>query len=342
MLQQLKFIGSTIAALVVLVFGLFAINQLLQWFNFAYAVHPVFGWVSTVVIAILMLGLALSPVWLFFKLPQALTLPKTAAEKPAFLDKLGKQLAENKHLKDSGLAFGTEEEIRKGITLLDEKADIAVNMAAKGVFLTTAISQNGKLDALVVFTSQCKMVWEVAHIYYARPTPKDMLNLYANVGAATFFASQIEDIDISEQMEPVISNVIQSTALQNVPFVGKVSALVTDSILEGTINSYLTLRVGVIAKQYCGAMEAFSPRVARKAAYREAAVMLRKLVMQSSGQVIEAIVKGAKKAGVDTVKAGADAVTNATKPWLSSLFFWNNPSVEPVETKILGLNNPSE
>jgi hypothetical protein len=53
-------------------------------------------------------------------------------------------------------------------------------------------------------------------------------------------------------------------------------------------------------------------KTARKAAYREASVMLRSLVVQTSGQVVSAIIKATKKAGTDTVRSGVEAAGQAS------------------------------
>ena len=72
------------------------------------------------------------------------------------------------------------------------------------VFLATAVSQSGRLDGLLVFAAQSRMVWKIALLHYQRPSVRDMINLYANVAGTAFVASEIEDININEHVEPVI------------------------------------------------------------------------------------------------------------------------------------------
>jgi hypothetical protein len=85
-----------------------------------------------------------------------------------------------------------------------------------------------------------------------------------------------------------------------------------DSLLEGTINAFLTLRVGIITRRYCGTLDTFHVRKVRKAAFREASSMLRNIVVQSSGQVVSGIMKATKKAGADTVRSGVGAAERAS------------------------------
>jgi hypothetical protein len=313
MKQSLRFLFLTLGLLVLVAFVLFVFNQITQVYLFTKAIHPSLGLAVLWTLVLLFTCLFLVPVVLYMRLPKPILPPASPEEQPAYLRKLGKRLSKNKRLTTETLNWESEADLQKALHLLDTQADALINATAKSVFLTTSISQNGKLDALTVFITQTKMVWDVAHVYYQRPTLRDMISLYANVGAATFLATQIEDLDISEQFEPVIGTVLQNSALKSIPFVGSVSSVVMDSLLEGTVNAYLTLRVGIITKRYCGALHGFDPRVARKAAYREAAGMLRLLVLQTSGQVVSAIVKAGKKAGVDTVKSGMEVAGRATQ-----------------------------
>jgi hypothetical protein len=302
MRHQLKFLFVTISLLVLTAFVLFVFNQVMQVYTYTSAINPVMGKAVLGALTLLFVALFVLPVLLYFRLPKPITPPATVAEKPVYLEKLGRRLARNPLLKASTLDFTKEADIQRGLDLLSIKADTVIQNTAKSVFLTTAISQNGKLDALTVFITQSKMVWDLAHIYYQRPAPKDIVALYANVGATTFLAAQIEDLDFSEQLEPVFGTIMQNSALKSVPFVSSITNVIMDSLLEGTINSFLTLRVGVITKRYCGTTQTFQMKTVRRAAFKEASGMLKTIVMQSSGQVVSSIVKATRKAGSDTVK----------------------------------------
>jgi hypothetical protein len=319
MRQQLRFLFLAVSILLLVAFLLFLFNQVMQIYTFTSEFNPALGKAVLWSLTLLLAGLLIVPFVLFFRLPKALPPPDTDEEKALYVSRLGRRLSRNKLLREGNFDFSSEAEVDRALNLLSIKADAIVQNTARSVFFTTAISQNGKLDALTVFITQTKMVWDLAHVYYQRPAPRDMLALYANVGAATFLAAQIEDLDFSEQLEPVFGTLLQNTALKSVPFVGSVTNVITDSLLEGTINAFLTLRVGVITKQYCGSVSAFNPKVARRAAFKEAAGMLRTLIMQSSGQVVAAIMQATKKAGADTVRSGWSVANRATTGVRNSL-----------------------
>lgn len=318
-----------LSLLVLVAFVLFVINQISGIYLLAREVHPGFGQAVLWTLILLFVVLFAVPVVLYFRLPKPLPAPETDEARAVYLQALGKRLSRNKLLRGEKYNWTEEAEISRALSVLESRADALVQTTAKSVFLTTAISQNGKLDALTVLVTHTRMIWQVAHIYYQRPALRDIAGLYANVGTTTFLASQIEDIDISHHLEPIMGSVLQNSAVKSVPFLGQISGLVMDSVLEGTINAYLTLRVGVIAKRYCSSLGHFDARVARRAAYTEASAMLGQIVRQSSGQVVRSIMQSARQAGTDRVRTGLQVAGKASDDVRNGLFGWMNRSRRP-------------
>jgi hypothetical protein len=322
MRKQLRFLFTCLALLVLVAFVLFVVNQITGVYLLAREVHPAFGQAVLWTLILLFVGLFAVPVVLYFRLPKPLNPPDTDEARGVYLQALGKRLSRNRLLRGETYNWTEETEIAKALSVLETRADALIHATAKSVFLTTAISQNGKLDALTVLVTHTRMIWQIAHIYYQRPALKDITGLYANVGTTTFLASQIEDIDISHHLEPIMGSVLQNSAMKSVPFVGQISGLVMDSVLEGSINAFLTLRVGVIAKRYCSSLGHFDPRLVRLAAYREASSMLGQIVRQSSGQVVRSITDSVRRAGAERVRSGVEAAEKATNDVRNGLFRW--------------------
>jgi hypothetical protein len=329
MRKQLRFLFICLSLLVLVAFVLFVVNQISGVYMLAREVHPGFGLAVLWTLILLFGALFAIPAVLYFRLPKPLPAPENDEARAVYLQALGKRLSKNKLLRGEKYNWTEETEISRALAVLENRADALVQTTAKSVFLTTAISQNGKLDALTVLVTHTRMIWQVAHIYYQRPALKDIVGLYANVGTTTFLASQIEDIDISHHLEPIMGSVLQNSAVKSVPFLGQISSLVMDSVLEGTINAYLTLRVGVIAKRYCSSMGHFDSRVVRRAAYSEASAMLGNIVRQSSGQVVRSIMQSARQAGSDSVRTGLQVARDASSEVKNDLFGWMSRRRQP-------------
>ena len=291
--KTLKKIALFTSILILFLFILFVINQTAQVVQLADKAGPSFGifvfWALLTIYAILIL----IPVFLFFRLPKSLMPPKSedAPEFDAYLAVLKKRLASNPHLK--GLEFSNRQQIDEALAILAKKSDEIIQQTASTVFISTAISQSGRLDAFLVLSAQSRMVLRVARLYYQRPTLRDLIQLYANVAGTAFLASEFEDIDISEQVEPVLSSTLGALAV-SIPGVQLAASILVNSVLTGAANAFLTLRVGIIARRYCGSLVISEKRLLRRAASAEAATLLGTIVRQGTGKLSKAVLKASK------------------------------------------------
>lgn len=292
----------------------FVINQTAQVVALANTLGPAFGQVVLIGLLIVYAFVIVVPVLLIARLPKALRPPadEHSSEFEAYLKQLGARLSANKYLAGTGARVGDRAGIEAALKVLDAQASEVVKSTASTVFVSTAISQNGRLDALMVLFAQTRMIWRVAYIYNQRPALREMIQLYANVGATAFLVSEIEDLDISEQVEPIITATLGGSLAGLAPGMSMVATLVTQSVLEGTANAYLTLRVGVVCQRYCASLTTFSRKGVRRYASVAAASMLGSIVSASAGVVTRAILSAAKKSGAGAAGSVTGGVRKLT------------------------------
>ena len=281
-------IAFALAALGTVVFLGLVINQTAQLVSLASALHPTLG---SAVLGILLVVYAicfLVPLVLFFRLPKPLR-PPLVDEGRAFekhLRALGQRLDANEHARPG--PFRAREEIEAGLERLSERADDIARRSSSEVFIATAVSQHGGLDALVMLGVQAKTVWRIAHVYHQRPGARELLHLYANVAATAFIAGELEDMDISDHIQPVVSGVFGSVA-SSVPGLQTASTVFVSSVLGGATNAFLTLRVAMIAKQHCSALTSRPRRSLRRAAVVQAGAMLGGIVRTGTRRISGAL-----------------------------------------------------
>lgn len=310
MISTLKKILLPLSVLVILGFVLFMINQISGVYLMLKEINQLTANVVLVVLSTVAIGLVCWPVLLFLKLPRAISLPKSEDELPRYRQHLLKRLRRNEILRTQGIQPQKVEDLAESIAVLNQSANKVIQQTATAVFLTTSVSQNGKLDALTILATQSRMVWKIAHIYYQRPSLRELIYLYANVAGSSFLASEIEDLDVSQQVEPVISSFLKNSAGKSIPVIGPTANIILDSLLEGSTNAFLTLRVGNIAQKYCACNEVVDKKAIRKSAFMESASQLKGIVMKSSGQIMSGLLKATRKAGVDTLKSGWEGIKN--------------------------------
>ncbi len=191
-----------IALLVVVAFVVTLVNQTAQLVALADRAHPLLGDVAFWTLIVGYTFCALVPLYVWIRLPRALRPPESETD-PAFeehVTKLGARLARNPLL--AGVPTQSRAEIEAALPVLDSAADAKMKAAARQVFVTTAVSQNGSLDTFVVLAAQSKLILEIARTYYQRPTLRDLTFLYANVAATAFIAGELEDVDLAAQLQP--------------------------------------------------------------------------------------------------------------------------------------------
>jgi hypothetical protein len=176
------------SAFVLVVFIVIAFNQTIQVIQFARGVHPLLGTAVFWGLVFVYSALLLIPLAMWVWLPKQLQPPARidGAEYARFLVGMRKRLSRNKRLRGEKLA--TEAHIKAALQTLDGEADRIVSSAASTVFLSTAVSQSGRLDGLVVLAALSRLVWRVAHIYQQRPSVRQFVQLYANVASTAFVA----------------------------------------------------------------------------------------------------------------------------------------------------------
>lgn len=321
---MIKKILYPLGVLVLIVFVLIVINQLVSFYNNLAIIHPILAIAGTALLGILLLGLGASPFILIAKLPAPLPFPDSNTDLEKYQNEFKKRLAKHPVATENNLDPHNQEQLKEIDEKLKEKADKIIFDTASAVFISTAISQNGKLDAFTVMAAQIRLVWKVSHVYWQRPSMRNLQQLYTNVAINAMAATGIEHIDLSQQIQPIVNAMIKSPG-KHIPIVGNAAHIITDSILEGTVNAFLTLRVGVLTKNYCFP-EVRTINEIKTNSFVEASGLLKSLVVKSSAKVVEGILKAGKNAGVQTFKTGYGAVVKGVKSAKSGISGLFQPS----------------
>ena len=310
---------ASIAALVLSVsFAVIVVNQTAQLVELAGRLHPVAGQAVFWSLLAFYAACILVPVGMWLRLPRSLV-PPASADGPEFakyIAGLRTRLYANPRLETTEL--DTREEIEAALRQLDADADELTKSAASRVFLATAVSQNGSLDALFVLGLQSRLVWDVARVYRQRPSLRDMGWLYANVMTTAFVAGEIEEMDLSQQIQPVVQNALGAAA-GAVPGLQVASSVLAASIISGTANAFLTLRVGVVARRYCGAMTRPEKRSLRRTAFTEAAGMLGAIAGAGAKKVVGAVAKASARTVAKTAASIGSKVKNSADSMVKTL-----------------------
>ena len=211
--------------------------------------------------------------------------------------KVAKTLLENKDLDEndklklkSGLS--NKDELKETISrIYDSSIKKQINKIilknAKTVFISTAISQNGKLDMLTVLSVNIKMIKDIVNRSGFRPSYAKLGKLSIKVLSTALIAENLEGLDFTDVFP-------QSTTsfLAEIPIVKPIAS----SVLNGLSNALLTLRVGICTRRYLFSdMNKVTQDDIRKRSIKESVMMLPILIKDCISFFPEKIAKMFKK-----------------------------------------------
>ena len=285
------------AALFMLVILMLLVQLDLTVFQTVEVLAPGWGWLAFVALlaleagAVLWLGLA----W-FARAPRlVLRDDPTEAERQAFARELARRLKKNPHVRAAGIRATDEDFLEKALDVLDARAGEEIRNNAKRVFLGTALSQNGRLDALIMFVSLARMIWRVSGIYNQRPSPAELWSVYSTVSSATFISFSIEALDIprtiTESMNELLPAVTPVMAASSVPLMGPMMQQCTSAVIDGAANCLLAIRAGVVTRSAFRFAALGREEARQQACVREAGTMLAEISRETVGAIVEAFRK---------------------------------------------------
>jgi hypothetical protein len=292
-------------------------------------IHPVAGTIVFWVVCLAAGFFALYYAIAFTRLPPALGPPEedSGPKYDAYLQTLRARLTTNPRTRD--LPVVTKEEIEKAIGHLSVQADSVVRRTASTVFLSTALMQNGRLDGLIVLFTQIQMVGRIARIYVQRPSPRELMRLYANVAGTAFVASGMESLDLGEMVAPLAVSVVPALK-GGIPGLSGISALLVKCVSNGAANAFLTLRVGEVARRYCELTSRCPPELIRKSATAAAVQHLGRIARENGALVVKKIWASTGRALIDSGVSKAEDIAGATRDLFGKISPWRVKEEDPI------------
>ena len=316
----MKRILLPVAVLILVAFVLVVARETREVVLLAGAVHPLLG---QCVLWLLLLTYAVClavPIVTFVRLPKRLVPPPPGdpAQDSAFIHSLAQRLRANRHLSNREISAADHASVDRALQELAGLARQRTIEAATTVFVGTAVSQSGRLDGVMVLGTQSRLVWQIAHLYWQRPSLRDLASLYASVAAAAFVAQNVDDFDFSALVEPMLAPILANSVVSAIPGFAPVATLVANSSIDGTVNAFLTLRIGCLASAYCGSLTRPDPRSLRRTATAEAAGMLAAVARHGAERVALAMWGAARRSKVGDAASALAGVAARTADHVSS------------------------
>ncbi len=181
-----------------------------------------------------------------------------------------KEILKKSRRENDKLYISLEEVYNKEIK---KKIDKIIMRNARTVLISTAVSQNGKLDMFTVLSVNLKMIKDIVKQCGFRPSYSNLGKLSLNILTTALISEGLENLDFSEIFPNLTNN-----AIAEIPFL----KIVTSSIAQGISNAFLTLRIGIITRKYLFAESPIrSKKEIRIASFKESAQLIPKVIKNS-------------------------------------------------------------
>ena len=156
---------------------------------------------------------------------------------------------------------------------MKKKMNQVIMRHAKTVLISTAISQNGRLDLFTVVVVNIRMIKELVQMCGFRPSYKNLAKLTINVFTTALIAEGLENINLNDILPTSTANM-----LGEIPLIKPVMS----SIAQGITNGLLTIRIGVVTRKYLFAdSKELSRKDIQKGAFMESLKMIPIVVKDS-------------------------------------------------------------
>lgn len=287
---------AAVSLFLLLFFFLFFVNQALLFARlFSFGNLVLERWMA-LFLFLIAAGLFLWPLLYVLRWRPRSLMPRNPKQE-GYEDRLAESLSylkKNRYLIKSGFTWGEERrpelELARAHRVLAAEARRLIKREAGSVFISTAVSQNGALDAFFVLSSLLRMIYRLAKLYQNRPSWRELLQIYWRIAVVMSLSRGMEDLSlIEEQIDALSSALLGGTLFSVLPGTAAISNLFLSSVAEASVNTLLTLRVGLIASKLFSTCRDESDRGLRRQASVEACGIFLSLLKDSTSEIMQAL-----------------------------------------------------
>ena len=269
-----------IASGIIVLFLLMLTSSILNIGDRLATIHVYVSYVFYVLCVLLVWFLIINPVRIILFSP-ALSITTTLERETTKAHKVYKSITKNilnnptsnitDEERNALLNYSNYKELKEALNLVlsgsvKKQVNRIIIRNAKTVLLSTAISQNSKLDMYSVVACNLKMIKEIVLACGFRPNMKNLSKLTINVASTALIAEGLDSLKMEDILPTQTMN-----ALSNVPLLKPILS----SVVQGVANALLTIRIGLVTRGYLFTdSKKASKAVIRAEAFKDALILL--------------------------------------------------------------------
>ena len=222
-------------------------KEFLQLYVYMKNVHPYAAYGTLIIIAFVFFYFVIIPIIKIIKIPKNFGPTTDKNKESELVSKRIENFKENKFLKEQNFNFleinNDKMSYNKIIKVLSRQAaEIRKNHVSQ-LFYSTAIAQNGFLDAILILSASINHIKEMFLLYNGRVSNRDLLA----IGKRVYYSMAIGGSEGVEYATDEIFSKFATDSLKSIPFIDKILT----SIADGFVNAALLTRISYITENYC-------------------------------------------------------------------------------------------
>jgi len=221
------------------------VREFISIYNDLYLINKYWAYAFVVFVLLITIYFVLIPLGRILLMPRNYSPVYDPDEVNTVVSRRLRQFSTNAYLKNIDLvSSGTEREnYDKAVALLENETDRVRRLYVSRIFYSTAISQNGFLDAIIILSASINLIKEIFIIYNGRVSNKDLFS----IGRKIYTAVAIGGSEGVEYASDEIFSSVASDGIKSIPFIDKIMG----SLADGFVNAMLLTRVSYITENYC-------------------------------------------------------------------------------------------
>jgi hypothetical protein len=221
-------------------------KEMVQLYHYASAIHPYFAYGLFGLLGVLFIFYAVVPVAAILRMPRYEPPTTDEAETADVLARRVARLKRNPYLVASGFDVAslepTPESYAAAIAPLKEEARRVRKRYVAHLFYSTAISQNGFLDAALILSAHVNLTKDLFTLYGGRATARD---LWA-VAKRLYYSVAVGGSEGVEYAADELFSKLATETAKSVPFISRV----VGSAADGFVNAAFLTRSALIVENY--------------------------------------------------------------------------------------------
>ncbi|NQT63244.1 MAG: DUF697 domain-containing protein [Candidatus Marinimicrobia bacterium] len=232
---------------VIALFTYLILREMLNFYVLAYTANPYLGYLVLAILISVLVYFVVIPLYRISRLSSDPGPVRKKRKESELMEMRIQRRMSNKILKESGyllpISGTTLERYEASGIALSQRCDDIRRKYVVHLFYSSAVSQYGFIDAILIFSANVNLVKEIFTLYTGRATGRDLWQIMKQIYYSVAIGGS-EGVEFA--VEELISKMGTDT-LKSIPFFDKVMV----SIASGFTNAVLLSRISLITENYC-------------------------------------------------------------------------------------------